>query len=343
MFRFFITLLILCATACNSSSSNTTTEPRPVKYVVAKSINEIRHDFAALSTADDASNLAFKIGGRIADIPVAKGQYVVRGELLAELDKRDVELQVEAAKAAYDDALSRLRRAERLFEHNAISQQEVESLRNSVTQLRSSYENSLELLADTRLTAPFDGVIERTYADAFQRVASGETVVRLVNPVSTTVSFTVPESIIRELSLPTTHFRVEFDAYPDTLFDASIKSYARTSSDTLGFPVSVRLTGVDSILYKISPGMTCIVYVTTAESDPDAISLPLTAICTPATGGCYVWVINSNDCVERREITTGGLTGGDNIIILSGIKAGERVVSAGVYQLRNGERVRIID
>ena len=122
MFRFFIPLFLLCTTACNSSSSSATTEPRPVKYVIAKSVNEIRHDFAALSTADDASNLAFKIGGRIADIPVAKGQYVVRGELLAELDKRDVELQVEAAKAAYDDALSRLRRAERLFEHNAISQ-----------------------------------------------------------------------------------------------------------------------------------------------------------------------------------------------------------------------------
>ena len=56
-----------------------------MKCVVATPYTEQRRDFAALSTADDASNLAFKIGGRVLDIPVAKGMSVRRGQLLAEL------------------------------------------------------------------------------------------------------------------------------------------------------------------------------------------------------------------------------------------------------------------
>ena len=99
-----------------------------MKCTTAKLISFEQRDFAALTTADDAVNLAFKISGRVINIPIAKGQHVKRGELLAELDKRDVELQVNAAKATYTESLQRLERGRRLIEHNAISKQEFESL-----------------------------------------------------------------------------------------------------------------------------------------------------------------------------------------------------------------------
>ena len=130
------TLMVACGKAPQASNAG----PRPVKVVEAQPLNYIKRDFAALSTADDAVNLAFKISGRVVDIPVAKGYAVHKGEVLAELDKRDVELQVDAAKAAYDEAESRLRRAKRLAEHNAISQQEVEAYRYSVRRIIISKE-----------------------------------------------------------------------------------------------------------------------------------------------------------------------------------------------------------
>lgn len=314
----------------------------PVKCVVATTLEYVERDFAALSTADDAVNLAFKIAGRVVDIPVAKGQLVARGELLAELDSRDVELQVSASRAAYREAESRLERAERLLEHNAISEQEVESVRSATAQAESAYRNALDLLADTRIVAPFAGIVERTYVDAFQRVASGETVVRLVNPVSTTVGFTAPENLISELAKPTTHFRVRFDAYPDVDFRAVIKSFARTSSDALGFPTSLRLTDVDTALYRISPGMTCIATVITPESDRRAVSLPLTAIYAPMGEGDYVWVVGDDSRVERNRVTIGGPTGRGDVVVLEGVDAGDRVVVAGVYQLTDGDEVKIV-
>lgn len=337
--RIYIPIL-LSLVACGGAPSEAVVQP--VKCVTAEPLSYVCRDFAALSTADDAVTLAFKVAGRVVDVPVAKGRAVVRGELLARLDSRDVELEVEAARATYGEALSRLRRAQRLLEHGAISQQEVESIESSVAQSSSAYDYARGLLADMSIVAPFDGVVERVYVDAFQRVAAGESVVRVVTPRSTTVGFTAPESLVGSLDSPTTHFSVLFDAWPDVSFKAVIKSFARTSSDALGFPVSLRLVDVDEALYNISPGMTCVVTVAMPESDRHAVLLPLEAIYAPVGGGCYVWVVE-DDVVSRRAVVLGSLAGDDAVVVLHGVESGDRVVVAGVYRLYDGQRVRVIE
>jgi RND family efflux transporter MFP subunit len=316
---------------------------QPVKCVVAKPLHAITRDFAALSTADDAVNLAFKLSGRVIDVPVAKGMSVNEGELLARLDSRDVELQLSAAKASYDEALSRLKRAERLLSHDAISEQEVEALQNAVTQTKTAYDNAEQALQETRITAPFSGVVEYVAVDTYQRVSSGETILRLVKPESNTVGFTAPENLISSLSLPTTQYKVVFDAYPNHYFAATIKSFARTSSDALGFPVSLRLTDVDRTRYTISPGMTCIAIVSVKEDDDNAVLLPLTAIYAPIGDYDSVWVVDDDNRVHRRRVTLGGLMGSSDVVVLDGVTAGERVVSAGVYKLVDGERVKVVE
>ena len=338
-----LTLLLLFVVACHGGGARPNRAVQPVKCVVAKPLNAVTRDFAALSIADDAVNLAFKLSGRVVDLPIAKGMYVSEGMLLARLDSRNEELQLSAAKATYDEALSRLKRAERLLAHNAISEQEVESLRSGVAQAEAAYENAESMLADTRIIAPFGGVVEYVAVDTYQRVASGETILRLVKPESNTVGFTAPESLIPVLSLPTTHFSVLFDAYPNTPFNAVIKSYARTSSDALGFPVSLRLTDVDRTRYTISPGMTCVAMVTVKEDDARAVALPLTAIYAPIGSYDSVWVVGSDGRVERRRVTLGALTGDSDVVVESGVSAGERVVVAGVYKLSEGEHVRVIN
>lgn len=342
MRKVYVIAALLFVVSCRSMPASSDDEVQVVKCVEAHAVEYVSRDFAALTTADDAVNLAFKLSGRVVDIPVAKGQLVRRGEVLAELDKRDVELQVSASEAAYREAQSRLARAERLLEHDAISEQEVEAIASSVAQSRSAYENALDLLADTRIVAPFDGIVERTYVDAYQRVASGETVVRIVNPISTTVGFTAPENLVSVLGLPTTRYSVELDAYPGVIFSATMKSYALTSSDALGFPVSLRLTDVDSARFIIRPGMTCLATVITPESDSDAVTLPMTSIYAMPGQDDYVWVVGDDGRVAKHRVEIGGPDGRENVVILSGVDDGDRVVVAGVYHLTEGERVRVI-
>lgn len=341
MRSLLIILLLMCG--CSHTNEPQSEEVQSVKCTTARHLKYQQRDFAALTTADDAVNLAFKISGRITDIPIAKGQLVKKGELLASLDKRDVELQVSAAKATYTETQQRLERGRRLIAHNAISQQEIESLESSAEQAKSAYENSLDLLSDTRLLAPFSGIIERTYVDTYERISSGQTIVRLVNPVSTTVGFTAPENLVTILDKPTTRFEVVFDAWPDVKFEAKIKSFARTSSDALGFPVSLRLVNIDSSKYKISPGMTCMAIVISSEPTNSGILLPLTAIYAPMSGGDYVWVVNDDSRVTLRKVSITNIESGDSVAVTGDIKSGDRVVTAGVYKLHENQRVRILE
>ena len=92
----------------------------------------------------------------------------------------------------------------------------------------------------------------------------------------------------------------------------------------------------------ISPGMTCIAKIAILESDSTAVSLPLTAIYAPIADEDYVWVIGDDNHVEMRRVRLGELTGNSSVVVLEGITPGERVVSAGVYHLSNGEKVRLL-
>lgn len=341
---FLLTISLFLPLSCHrQSSTQTKPQPRPVKAVVVEDASTLERDFVGLSTPDDAVNLAFKIGGQVLEIPVSKGEAVERGQLIAELDPRDVELEVAATRSAYEEAQSQLQRMKRLLAHEAISMQEYESASTRHAQRKASYENALSLLNDTRIRAPYAGVIERTYVDAFQRVEAGESIARLVNPTTRTVSFTLPESSLHLLDLPTTRFRVRFDNYPGVSFEAMLKNHAKTSTDASGFPTSLTLLNPDPQRYPVAPGISCTITLLVADTLPHAVSIPLSALYAPASGGLWVWRINAQNRVERQAVVTGPLQGSDRVLVEQGLQAGERIVTAGVYRLREGEPVKILN
>ena len=337
---------MLCIAALIASCSHRTTmeqEPRSVKIATVVSTDYIDRDFAGMATADDAVNLAFKISGQVANVDVSKGDFVRKDALLAWLEPRDVELQVASDRSQYERARSQYDRMKRLLEHNAVSQQEFEATTAFFIQAKTAYENSKDLLADTKMRAPFAGVIERIYVDTYQRVQSGEAILRLVNPRSTTVEFTMPEKSLPLLADTTTQFSVVFDNLPKLRFHARLHKYAKTSSDASGFPVSLKISVADSELYGISPGMTCQITMRSDDSKSKGLAVPLSAIYAPAEGGTYVWVVKPNGVVEQRDVVLGGIFGRDMVGVQSGLSAGEKVVTAGVYKLRDGKRVKVLN
>lgn len=337
-----ILAIALLAGAC-SRKTPAPAVVRPVKVATAAGAGLIDKDFAGMATPDDAVNLAFKVAGQVLDVPVSQCAGVKKGELLAELDPRDIELQVAATRSAFEETRSQQQRMQRLLEHEAVSRQEAEAAATRYAQARSTYENTLDLLKDTRLKAPFAGVVERKYVDNFERVQAGQPILRLVNPVTSTVQFTLPENALPLLRDSSTRFTVAFDNYRGAAIPARLKEYVETSSDASGFPVSLTLENSDPARYRISPGMSCTITMLSADPVPDAVSLPVSSVYAPAGGGTYVWIVGAGDRVMRREVTLGELFGRDRVVVDSGVAPGERVVTAGVYQLREGERVRILN
>lgn len=342
----FILMLSLLSVLVGCGKRGRGADASPVRYVKTakvQAVDYVDRDFAGMSTADDATTLAFKISGQVEGVDVGKGDYVSRGEVLARLDPRDVELQVAADKSQYIKAMSQYERMRRLLDHEAVSLQEYESAEASYVQARSVYENSKELLSQTRLKAPFAGVVERTYVDTYERVQAGQTILRLVNPLSTTVEFTISEKSMWVLSDSTTRYYVVFDNFPDHRFTARLDSYAKTSSDAYGFPVSLKLGKAEVEPFRISPGMTCQVTIRTGEQLKNIVAVPLNAIYAPAEGGTYLWRVMPDESVERVKVELGDPFGRDMVSVSGAIKAGDQVVCAGVYHLQDGDKVRIIN
>ena len=338
---FYLISFILLITSCDGRGGKSYSA-RTVKVTTVSEVDYVEREFAGMATADDATMLAFKISGQVASVDVSKGEMVNMGELLAQLDSRDVELQVASDKSQYDRALSQYERMRRLLQRDAVSQQEVEAAEALFVQARSKYENSKDLLVETKLRAPFAGVVERTYVDAFQRVDAGQTILRLVNPISTTVEFTISEKSIYLLADSSTRFYVRYDNYPDHRFEARLDSYAKTASDASGFPVSLKLNKAEIGDYRLTPGMTCQVIMLTNDSSSHLMAIPLTAVYAPAEGGSYVWCVNSDNRVFLRSVKLGELFGRDMVTVVAGLSLGEVVVTAGVYRLTEGESVKII-
>lgn len=159
-FGFVLAAAILLA-GCGQKKETTTTTARPVKTTIVESRSIIRKDFSGIVEAVEYVKLAFRVNGQIIQLPVIEGQKVKKGQLIAAIDPRDIALQYAATKSAYETASAQVERNKRLLSRQAISVQEYEISLANFQKAKSEYELSANNMRDTKLTAPFDGSIEK--------------------------------------------------------------------------------------------------------------------------------------------------------------------------------------
>lgn len=321
---------------------------RPVKLSPAVSLSSYDKDFVGVVSAEQYTNLAFRVSGQVTKTYVTEGAQVKKGQLLAQLDPGDFRLQLEADKAQYTTAQSILERNKRLLAKQAISRQDYEIAQSNYLQAKSAYEYALNQLEYTRLKAPFSGSIEKKYVEDYQKVQTGESVFKLINPDRLEVNFTLPESDVDLIRVNKTIF-VEFDNYRGEYFRAEIKDVVDASVDGAGIPVTLRIVdkAFDPEKYNIKAGFACRVKIQIEGNRAyhAYVTVPITAIFNPPTDkqGTYVWVYDpAVSEVKIRKVRTEGLVGGDRVIVPEGLSAGEQVVTAGVYQLNDNQKVNVL-
>jgi RND family efflux transporter MFP subunit len=292
--------------------------------------------------------LAFNVPGQIVELPVAEGEAVKAGALLARLDPAAYQTALDVAQAELDAATAEYERVRRLWEQSqAVARAEVERKRTAMDVARSRFAAAQKDLADTRLTAPFAGIVARRLADNFQNVQAKEPIVSLQNPDALEIVIHVPERVVRGEPRRAAGFAV-FDDLPERRLPVTLKSFA-TEADpqTQTYEVVLGLTPPPDL--RVLPGMGVAVLPDTAaltdvegEDAADGaapVLVPVGAVVAAADGTPTVWVVDpESGQVSRRNIETGALRGAD-VTVLSGLATGERIVTAGVHSLREGMRV----
>lgn len=346
--KFFQAIAICCLftslCSCVSQPSNQATLPR-VKLEEVQQFSGLRKKFSGLVSADQFSYLAFKTPGTLISIPIEEGQKMTKNQIVAQLDPADFQLDLDAKSASYQTAQAQMIRFERLREKQAISQQDFEITRAQFENAKAAYEYSKTNLEETTLKAPFDGFVQQKFVENYQRVQAGQKIICLVNPDKLKMQATLPETL---LSIVTTkpNVRVEFDAYRGIYFKGKIEDFIQYSADGSGIPIFVRIQDPKFSLsqYHIGVGFSCSIEILLNENsnqDWTLVSLSSVLALPEDKKGVYIYD-NQTNTVKLREVQTGSIIDKDKVIITQGLAAHEKVVSAGVTRLRDGQIVKVL-
>ncbi len=322
---------------------------RPVKTMVVGGGQEERRSLPGTVQASDRAELSFRVAGPLVELPMDEGDEVRRGQLLARIDPRDFEIAIAEARAAYEKGEADYTRYKNLYERNAVPLAELEFRRASRDVAAASLDQARANLGDTRLVAPFNGLVGRKYVENFEDVTAKESILTLHNIAVVEVVIDVPEYMMatfRGERRP--RFTAGFDSAPGIEFDLSLKeATAEADIQTQTFQVTFSMPQPKEI--RVLPGMTAEVNVYRGESDDEAspaarLLVPAEAVFASASGDPRVWVVDTNALtVREREVEVGPVTGENSIQILGGLERGETIAVAAVHQLQEGSKIRLME
>lgn len=292
--------------------------------------------------ASEQASLSAEVSGLVTAIFFDSGQRVRAGDLLVELNPAPLKAQLAQLEAEAELAELNLKRDEAQLKALAISQSVVDNDIATLKSARAQVAAQKALIAQKTIIAPFSGQLGIRQVNLGQYLAPGAAVVTLQKLDPMEVDFTVPQSQIDIVQVGM-KAQVETSAVPGQIFAATVTAIEpQVDTATRNLKMRARVPNPGNVLL---PGV--FATVTLDEGQPrQYITLPNAAVAYNPYGAT-VFIVKDNGTgpdgkprltAEQRFITT-GLTRGDQVAILTGVKAGETVVTAGQLKLRNGSPV----
>jgi len=301
--------------------------------------------------------LQAKVSGYLKLLTVDIGDRVKAGELLATLEvpelKDDLDHAIAAqqrAEADYHDAhlvYTRLQAVNKTHP-NLVAQQDLDTAEAkdlttaaAIAAAKADVEKYQTMLAYTRITAPFDGVITRRYTDPGELIQTGASsdvqampLVRLSDNYRLRLDFPVTVDYVKDIQIGDP-VDVRVESLGGKLFTGVIARFTRNVDDKTRTMITE--LEIPNPKLELVPGMyaTAILKV---ERRSEVLAIPNEAIA--ATKGMQVYVVNGDHTVEARQVTL-GLETPDMYEVTSGLKEGELVVVGGRANIRPGQKVEI--
>lgn len=347
MKKLFLFCVCAISFSCGGEAVKVQYFERPIKTITVESLSEISRTFSGVVSSKEESDIGFKMGGEVTLMNIEEGEEIKKGALIASVDSHDFRVQFDAAKAAYKNSKSQISRYEKLYAKNAISQQDYEIAQTNYAHSKATYKNAEELLKNTSIYAPFSGIIEKKYVNQFQRVQPSEPVVRLINPKVLEIDFTLPVKSLSLLDHKNVSYRVTFDNYPNVSFTAKVFKVVNSSPDGSGIPVTLIIDDPKFNYhdYNVKSGFSCSIALNVKiENMQDDIILPISSIYFDKPNNrTVIWKYDDKtQTVNAQHIEIGELQGKNMVVIKDGVNAGDVVVSAGVHQITDGQKVKLI-
>ncbi|WP_460217769.1 efflux RND transporter periplasmic adaptor subunit [Psychroserpens sp. MEBiC05023] len=329
---------------------------RPVKYQEVNYLGggKIR-TFSGTAQTDKIINLSFRNTGIITQFDIKLGQKVKKGQLLAKLDNVQSRLSYEQAVTELNSAASQmnttklaLNRVRSLYEKGSSSLSDFESAKNAYKTAQQSHEAAKRGVAIQQeqvrygyLYAPEDGVIAAITSEIDENVSPGQAVAVLNAGRDMEITLGIPESVINGVQ-ENMMVNVSFTSLLNQMYKAKVTEVApAVDRNTATYPVRVTVANPSD---DIKSGMAA--NVTFDFGDKNAaksvLVVPSNAVGEDSNGR-FVFLVETEGeitTVKKQKIDVGDLTV-EGFEVTSGLDVGQKIATAGLQTLLDGQEVRL--
>lgn len=301
-------------------------QPRPFEVVT---------DLQGVVVSDEMVDLRPELGGRILRIHVKEGDEVQVGQKLVTLDGEQVRRAIEEAEKALELARTTYERQQALWDQKIGSEIQYLQAKNQKEQLELRLETLRNQLEKFVLTAPVRGTVDRLFMHVGDVAAPQAPILRIVNNSHVKVEADVPERYVGAFNKKSP-VRLHFPA-----IGLSMEGIFRSIGQSIDpnnrtFLVVIEPQGPEKS--RLLPNMLARVEVV-LQARPQALVVPTQAIAFEDKG-TYLWVCRQGKAF-KVPVTVGATRGGESEII-SGLQAGDLVVTEGYRNLRSGDPVQLV-
>lgn len=328
----FHTLLIFVIVSCNVEKNSKQRCLRVRCDTVQSALVNERYSFPARVTPAEVVNISFKVSGTLENVFVDEGDFFHKGDIIAEIDARDYELQKEAVEAEYLALKADAERVKALFAESVVTVADYDKARYALRQIKAKYVNAENRLADTKLYAPFDGYVKRCLFYPPSVVGAGVPVLTLHSSSKPVIELFVP-AVIYHRRNKIASFEADFDFIPEPVPLTPINFSPEANVNQL---YAVRLALPRSVSGESLHGMSLMVDILLTIADTVIVRIPATALLHENKHE-FVWVL-SDTTVTKRLVDVKALNS-DGTATVSGLNDGDIIVTAGVHSLKEGSCV----
>jgi membrane fusion protein, multidrug efflux system len=292
-------------------------------------------DLVGISEPDKTVIVASESTGKINKINIQLGGFVGKGSVLAEVDNTFKRLAFDNAQLNYTKFKEDYQRYQVLRKGDAVSENQLRDMKMSFDNAANQLENARKQLEDTKITAPFSGVIISKKTELGAYVNPGTPIAEIADIAQLKVMLSVSESTVYQLHIGQ-GVNITANVYPGQNYKGSVSSISPQGSNSHTFPVEILLANDNKLPLKAGTYVNVRVEM---GKNRKALMIPRNAIISSIKDPS-VYVVNG-ETVKLVKIAT-GQEYKSYLEVTSGINEGDQVVTSGQINLLDGSKVSVI-
>lgn len=349
-------------TACHSRAEDTQSSPAPDAATPTVAVEKVTREDLSREVTIPAEfrpyvevELHAKVSGYVDQMNVDFGDKVKAGELLATIEVPELQDELHNAEATEQKAEADCTNANLIYTRlqsvnqahpNLVAEQDLDTAAAhyqmaaaAIAEAKAEVGRYKTLVGYTRITAPFDGVVTRRFADPGALIQAGTSsdtqtlpLVRVSDNYLLRLDFPVDQNYVQDVHVGDP-VRVRVESLGGKMFSGTISRFTYDIDDntrTMNTEVEVPNPNLE-----IDPGMYCSVDMM-VENHTNVLAIPTEAVISGETPSVYV--VNSDNEIEQRPVQL-GLETPDKYEVLSGVKEGELVVVGNHSEIQAGQKV----